>query len=463
MGRLCRIVAMLSMVLAVGHAGAESGDESRAPETTESPAPSSDANATSASPIAPLEAHPPDSPPAEPTVAAVTTEPQQAELLARQGAALFAGGEYLSAVDRLRAALQLDPAQTEARFVLGQSLFNLGDVDGAIEEYKRVLTERPESVPAHFHTATAYMAKRQWKEAQRELQTVLTLNPKHTGAHHNLGTVRYSQGDVKGTIDAYRASLAINPDSAETHYHLGVVLKLSGRLKEAVPELLAASEAGHPKAQYFLGTAYSIGSGVERNLPAAIRWWVAATEHGVPEAQDALSKLRKAAMKPSPGKDSNKTLLAFQAYRDDLWNEFPELTRNGTEETVGVALLQAFRLTDAIPTLVREATALSELSERYLAALYEEGMHPLLKPHDGRILRYFESSANDGSPQSKLALARIHALGLGVAADRGKALAIIKGLPPGYAEQFLQDLATRPAGTSPHTVRQASETPPAAP
>ncbi len=458
MGRRCCIVAMLLMVLAVEHAGAQSADEARPPETTDSSAPSTGEN------VAPTpSAGPPDTPPAESAVGSVAIEPQQAELLARQGAALFTGGEYLSAVDRLRAALQLDPAQTEARFVLGQSLFNLGDVDAAIEEYKRVLAERPESVPGHFHAATAYMAKRQWKDAQRELQSALTLNPKHAGAHHNLGTVRYSQGDVKGTIDAYRASLAINPDSADTHYHLGVVLKLAGRLKEAVPELLAASEAGHPKAQYFLATAYSIGSGVDRNLPAAIRWWVAATEHGVPEAQDALSKLRKAAMKPASPKEPNKTLLAFHAYRDDLWNEFPELTRNGTEQTVGVALLHTFRLNDAIPTLIREATALSELSERYLAALYEEGMHPLLKPHDGRILRYFESSANDGSPQSKLALARIHALGLGVAADRSKALTMIKGLPPGYAEQFLQDLATRPAGTSPHTVSQTPETPPAAP
>ncbi len=404
-------------------------------------------------------------PEAEPTpVEAIAPQDAQPSATPTPSPLLFEG-DYLATVDRLRRELRLDPNATDARFALGQALFGLGEVDEALDEYRFVLQERPDSIPVRLHLATALMAKRRWKEAQKELTAVLAQDNKVVAAHHNLAAVRYSQGDVRGAIDSYRAALAIAPDSIETHYHLGVVLRLAGRPKDALPEFQAAAEAGHPKAQYFLGAAYSSGAGVDRDLAMAIRWWMAASEHGVPEARDALSRLRKTALKSASSKEPNKTLKAFQAYRADLWYAFPELTPNGTEETVGIALLQAFRIDEAVPTLIREATALDELSERYLAALYEQGLPPLLKPNDARILRYFEMAAGDGAPQARLALARIHALGLGVPPDRAKALAILKGLPPAYAEQFLQDLATHPAGTPPHTVPAPSDSasPPASP
>ncbi|MFO0773678.1 MAG: tetratricopeptide repeat protein [Nitrospiraceae bacterium] len=406
---------------------------------------------TATAPSGPSQAAPPTAsaqpapePPIDETTAEASDEPPSAP---PTRSPLLFEGDYLTSVDRLRKALRIDPSSTDTRFALGQALFGLGDVDAALEEFKQVVQVRPTSIPARLHLATALMAKRRWKDAQKELTTILAQDKQVAAAHHNLGAVRYSQGDVKGAIEAYRAALAVAPDSVETHYNLGVVLRLAGRWKEATPELLAAAEAGHPKAQYFLGSAYHAGTGADRDLTLAIRWWMAAAEHGVPEAQDALSRLRKIALKPNTNKEAPKTLKAFTTYRQELWFGFPELTPSQPDETVGIALLQAFRIKEAVPTLIREATAMGELSERYLAALYEQGLPSLLAPFDPRILRYFESSAGDGSPQAKLALARFHALGLGVQADRTKALSIIKGLPSGYAEQFLQDLAARPAGS----------------
>lgn len=361
-------------------------------------------------------------------------------------------GDYLATVDRLRRELRLDPHATDKRLALGQALFGLGEVDEALDEYRLVLEERPDSISTRLHIATALMAKRRWKEAKKELAEIIAMDDTVVAAHHNLAAVLYSLGDVRGAIESYRTALTLAPESIETHYHLGLVLRLAGRKKDAVPEFQAAAEAGHPKAQYFLGAAYSTGAGVDRDLPMAIRWWMAASEHGVPEARDALSRLRKTALKSNPAKSPNKTFKAFEAYRNDLWFGFPELTPNGTDETVGIALLQAFRVDEAVPTLIREAMALDELSERYLAALYEQGLPTYLEPHDPRILRYFELAAGDGAPQARLSLARIHALGLGVPEDRGKALDILKGLPKAYAEQFLKDLAANPAGTPPHTV-----------
>jgi TPR repeat protein len=50
------------------------------------------------------------------------------------------------------------------------------------------------------------------------------------------------------------------------------------------------------RAQYFAGTAYARGLGVEPDLARAIAWWSRAAEQGNPEAGGALGELRQTAL-----------------------------------------------------------------------------------------------------------------------------------------------------------------------
>src|ERR687891_440030 len=262
-------------------------------------------------------------------------------------------------------------------------------------------TARPEAARLDLERGQALMTRGEMAAAatapREALERVLSAQPDQLDARYALGVVRYAQGDVAGAIDAYRAVLAADPQQPDARYSLALVLKLARREAEATREFVAAAQAGHARAQYFAGTAYAAGLGVERSLPAAIGWWFRAAEQGVPQAEEALVELRQVALGRGrrPPADRQAAEQAFSAYRAALWNEFPDLGANG-DDTVGGALLRQGRVREAVAVLIREAWALSQPAQRLLETLYEHGVEGQLPAHDARILAYLRSAAAEG-------------------------------------------------------------------
>src|SRR5439155_1679353 len=170
--------------------------------------------------------------------------------------------------------------------------------------------------------------------------------------------------------------------------------------------------AGLPRGQYFVGTAYAGGLGVERNLSPAVTWWFRAAEQGVPEAEEALAQLRQAALGRGRRAPAERQAAdqAFRDYRVALWTAFPDVARDG-DEPLGAALLGQGRVGEAVTALIREASALSEPAERLLETLYEQGVEGRLPPYDERILGYFKSAAAEGQLRARIALARFYTRG----------------------------------------------------
>ncbi len=394
----------------------------------------------------------PDSP--RPTQPTAQEDLARAEAFHERGRARLASGDLTGAVTELREALRLQPHFIHARVSLGLALYNQGDVDGAIEEYRAALSMEPDLAQARVSLATALMVKHEWAAARAELDEAIRLQPELVQAHDSLGAVRYTMGDIPGAIEAYREALRLKPDYADAHYHLGLMLKLANQETDSATELLAAAQAGLPNAQYFLGTAYRSGHGVERNLTAAITWWFRAAEQGMTQAKEALGQLRQLALlkgKHSP-EESRATLEAFKDYRKGTWKEFPQLSPNGPEEGVGSSLFRQGRIQEAVPVLIREAYALSEPSQAQLETLYEQGVEGRLAPYDDRILAYFRTTASEGLPHPRLVLARIYGRGLGVSQDRTKAIALLKGNPDEEAKRLLKELSG-PAQDAGHSTK----------
>ena len=95
------------------------------------------------------------------------------------------------------------------------------------------------------------------------------------------------------------------------------------------------------------------------------------------------------------------------------------------------------------------AAALPGLARVYRAAFgaYGEGDDELrrfadeqLPKHGQWILTFLESTATDGARPSRVALARIYGLGLGVEPDMAKAKGFLKGLPKDEAKALLDDI-----------------------
>src|SRR5205807_13890 len=148
--------------------------------------------------------------------------------------------------------------------------------------------------------AAALVARQDWPAARAELETALAAQPELLQAGYTLGVVRYAQGDLTGAIDAYRRVLAREPRAADARYNLALVLKLARREAEATPEFLAAAEAGLPRAQYFAGAAYATGAGVERDLVAAITWWMRAAGRA-PGRRAGVRRVSRAALEGLSG------------------------------------------------------------------------------------------------------------------------------------------------------------------
>jgi tetratricopeptide (TPR) repeat protein len=339
---------------------------------------------------------PPPSPPA-PTVGPAPSAAAQA--LLDRGRALMAGGDMAAAAAALREALRLQPDLVPARTSLGLALFGLGDLDAAVEELRATLGRHPDAVDARLALARVLMARQEWPAAREALERVLGVQPDRLDARYALGVVRYAQGDVAGAIDAYRRVLAADPQQLDARYNLALVLQLARREAEATPEFVAAAQAGHARAQYFAGSAYAAGIGVERDLATAIGWWFQAAEQGVPQAEDALVQLRQVAL----GRGGRASTLeqrqfveqGFGEYRASLWKDFPDLAAS-RDEPLGAALLRQNRVSEAVTVLIREARALSRPAQRLLETLYEQGMDGRLPAHDARILAYLRGAAAEG-------------------------------------------------------------------
>jgi TPR repeat protein len=370
-------------------------------------------------------------------------QPLLAEAYLEIGLALIETGNLPGAITELREALRLQPDSIPIRAGLGLTLYHMGDVDSAIEEYRVVLRLQPDLAQAHLDLARALMAKHDWAAARAELQSALQLQPDLVEGHYHLGVVRYTMGDLRGAIEAYRQALRLNPDYADAHYNLGLMLKLANRPADAVQELLAAARTGLPKAQYFLGTAYASGHGVERNLAVAIKWWSLAAEQGMTQAGESLAQQRQLALfktKHSPA-ETQAAVEAFKSFRTTIAQEFPDLHVNAAEESVGVSLVRQGRSQEAVPVLIREAYALSEPAEAQLETLYEHGTAGQLNIYDARILAYFKTTAAEGLPRSRIVLARIYAKGLGVPQDLTKAGSLLKDNPNEDAQRLLKEIS----------------------
>jgi TPR repeat protein len=289
------------------------------------------------------------------------------------------------------------------------------------------------------------MAKQDWRASLAELKEATRLNPELTQAHYNLGTVYYTTGNLKAAIGSYRQALELQASFPDARYRLALVLKLAHRDQESAQFMEEAALGGVPQAQYFLGNAYRTGQGVEKNGAAAVYWWTKAVEFGHLPAGTSLSQLRRQALSATqPEKKRREALEAFQAYRERLWNDFPDLVRTGDNDTLGTTLLKQNRADNAVSVLLLESYALSDVAQEELARLYETGWERHLPPFDKNILTCFETTANDGFVPAKKILARIYGKGLGVMPDLQRAKAQLKGLPKQEIKMVLDELAVQP-------------------
>jgi TPR repeat protein len=366
-------------------------------------------------------------------------EPHRSEFIERERE------DTVFMLGKLRGNVRASPRSADDRLKLAEGLYRIGDLDAAIDECRAAIALNPDDARAHLQLGIALMAKQDWRASLAELKEATRLNPELTQAHYNLGTVYYTTGNLNAAIGSYRQALELQSFFPDARYRLALVLKLAHRDQESAQFMEEAAMGGVPQAQFFLGNAYRTGQGVEKSGAAAVYWWTQAVEFGYQPAATSLSLLRRQALSTTqPEKKRRAALEAFHTYREKLWNDFPDLVRVGDNETVGTTLLKQNRADNAVPVLLRESYALSDVAQEKLSRLYETGWEQHLPPFDKNILTSFETTANDGFVPAKKILARIYGKGLGVTPDLQRAKTHLKGLPKQEIKMVLDELSVQP-------------------
>jgi len=347
-------------------------------------------------------------------------------------------------LSELRGNVRMFPADAEERLKLAQGLYRVGDLDAALDECRIALKLQPGNADALLQLGILLMAKQDGRAAATALMEAILLDPELTHAHYALGNVQYSLGNIKAAIQSYRRAIELQPHFPDARYRLALLLKLTNRDQEAAQFMEEAAIGGVPQAQFFSGNAYKSGQGVAKNLGRAIFWWTKAVEFGHQPAAETLAKLRRQALSADQtDRRRNDALDGFRAYRDLLWEEFPDYSRSGDQDTLGTTLLKDHRTDSAVATLLQESYALSDTALVELVRLYETGWDRQLAPFDKKILGCIETTAAEGFIPAKKALARIYGIGLGVAPDRAKAKASLKGLPKQDVKTLIDELSLR--------------------
>jgi TPR repeat protein len=349
-----------------------------------------------------------------------------------------------TALGASRGGVRLNPHDAGHRLILAEALYRIGDLDAATEECRMAIRLQPDDAKAHLQLGIILIAKQDWRAAATVLQEAVRLDPALTDAHYSLGSVHYSLGRLQAAVQAYRQALTLQPYFPDARYRLALLLKLSRQEQEAAQLMEEAALGGVPQAQFFLGNAYKNGQGVDRDLGKAVLWWTKAADYGYQPSADMLNKLRRQALSPDQSERKRKEAQdAFLSYRRGLWEDFREYSPADENETIGTRLLNEHRTDVALPMLLKEGYALSEVAHNELARLYETGWNDSLPPHEKKILACFEVTAAEGFAPAKRALARIYGKGIGLPPDLIKAKAILKGLPKHEMNALLAELGAR--------------------
>ena len=238
---------------------------------------------------------------------------------------------------KLRGNVRTSPRSADDRLKLAEGLYRIGDLDAAIDECRIAIALNPDDARAHLQLGIALMAKQDWRAALAELKEATRLNPELTQAHYNLGTVYYTTGNLKAAIGSYRQALELQSSFPRRPLPAGAGVE-AGPSRPGVRPIHGRGSPGRCPAGAVLSRkclSHGPGSREERRGSPSTGGPRQSSSDTQPAAT-SLSQLRRQALSTTqPEKKRREALEAFHAYREKLWNDFPDLTRSRRQRDSG--------------------------------------------------------------------------------------------------------------------------------
>ena len=165
--------------------------------------------------------------------AQLATCPEDAEVHAGLGAALFDEGQAEAAAAEFRRSLALNAQNEAALEGLGAMEADAAQYDKAIGHLSAAIRLDPSSANAHEQLARAYAQSGQAEKAAQELRKAAQLNPTDPLPHSVLSQLLAATGVIEQAIEEQRVALKLSENDADGWNNLGVLQARTGQIAAA--------------------------------------------------------------------------------------------------------------------------------------------------------------------------------------------------------------------------------------
>lgn len=168
----------------------------------------------------------------EQTIEAPKTVDEQTKF-EKDARSLYDTGDYISAINILKALLKREPKNPVYWGQLGSSYAQLDEFDYSIYAYQNAIKLNPRDVKSMYNLSIIYGEKGNDAGAKEVLAKALKLEPKNPLLQASLGNIMIDEQKFDRAKELYERIVDVKPDFDIAHFNLGVINFEQKNLDEA--------------------------------------------------------------------------------------------------------------------------------------------------------------------------------------------------------------------------------------
>lgn len=137
----------------------------------------------------------------------------------------FRKGNYGTAIQEFRKALEIYPDDPELRYMLGRALAQNNQLDDALVEIKKAIELNPDNARFHFHAGLIYFRKGDYERSTHYFETATIMERSFYEAFYNLGVSQEKLGQQKKAARSYEITLEGDPSLWQAALNLAIIHK----------------------------------------------------------------------------------------------------------------------------------------------------------------------------------------------------------------------------------------------
>jgi len=150
------------------------------------------------------------------------------------GATAYASGNYTTALEHYKRAVEENPNNGDALNNLGQLLARSGDAASAIPYFEKAVRLYPSVWAYRFNLAHAHGRLGEWSQAVDDYRHARSLFPGDYVTQFNLGMALHKMGDEEAAVYEFRKGAELAPSEPSFHLSIGQSLELLNRPEDAM-------------------------------------------------------------------------------------------------------------------------------------------------------------------------------------------------------------------------------------